>query len=127
MVLNMHDSSRLFNCQRCGACCSWPGPVRITDAEVDAIAGVLGIDPREFVAAHATLTSDRRSLTLKEKPDGTCAFLSEGKLCLIEAAKPMQCRDFPSKWRTEDIDEQCPAWRLMTEAQDDEDAARGTD
>ncbi|TKB26949.1 hypothetical protein FCL47_07135 [Desulfopila sp. IMCC35006] len=36
--------------------------------------------------------------TFKVKADGSCIFLLDGKLserCLIHAARPQQCRDFP--------------------------------
>ena len=38
-----------FVCSRCGACCRWPGAVKLTDAEVDAIAGFLNIPLADFL------------------------------------------------------------------------------
>lgn len=88
-----------FKCARCGACCEWEGPVRLEEGEVDAIAGFLHMEVADFIAAHTVLTEDRRSLSLMEKPDGSCAFYDrEGKLCLINPVKPGQCVRFPASW-----------------------------
>lgn len=88
-----------FQCVRCGACCRWEGPVRVTEAEVDSIAAYLNIPVRDFLRDHTVLTPDRRSLSLLEKPDGSCCYYDEQtRSCRIQAVKPAQCRDFPLKW-----------------------------
>ena len=88
-----------FRCVRCGACCRWEGPVRVTEAEVDAIAAYLNIPVKDFLRDHTVLTADRRSLSLKEKPDGSCCYYDEKtRLCRIQAVKPAQCRNFPGQW-----------------------------
>ncbi len=102
-----------FQCQLCGRCCRWPGPVRLADDEPEAIAAHLGLEVREFIARHTALTADRTNLTLLEKEDGSCAFLSSDNRCLIETVKPRQCRDFPFRWRVDDEHDFCPAWRLI--------------
>ena len=90
---------KTFQCIRCGACCRWEGPVRVSEKEVDAIAEFLSIPVRDFLRDHTVLTSDRRSLSLKEKPDGSCCYYDEQtRSCRIQAVKPAQCRDFPVKW-----------------------------
>ena len=38
-----------FQCRRCGACCKWEGPVRVTEQEIDAIADYLGIELQRFI------------------------------------------------------------------------------
>ena len=88
-----------FHCVRCGACCQWEGPVRVTDAEIDAIAEFLHIPLADFLRDHVVLAPDRRSLSLREKADGSCVYYdAEQHLCRIQAVKPEQCRAFPYRW-----------------------------
>ena len=72
------------------------------DAEVDAIAETLGISVEKFLADHTRITPDRQHLSLCEKENGECEYLSTDSnglpCCLIERAKPRQCREFPEKW-----------------------------
>ena len=88
-----------FHCVRCGACCRWEGPVRVSEQEIDAIARFLGIPVKDFIRDHTVLTSDRRSLSLRENPDGSCCYYDpSARSCRIQAVKPKQCRDFPLVW-----------------------------
>jgi Fe-S-cluster containining protein len=98
-----------FRCIRCGTCCRWPGAVRLTPADVDAISAHLGLTVAEFTTHHAVLTPDRRALSLPEAPDGSCAFLTEDNTCRINPVKPKQCREFPDAWNFPGWDEKCPA------------------
>ena len=91
--------SKEHHCIRCGACCRWEGPVRVSEPEIDAIAAYLQIPVKDFIREHTVLTSDRRSLSLLENPDGSCCYYDPEKhLCKIQPVKPKQCRDFPEKW-----------------------------
>lgn len=91
--------ARPFQCARCGACCRWEGPVRVTDEEINAIAAFLGIAPEDFIRGFTYLTPDRRGLSLLEKEDGSCLYYDEeAHRCLINDVKPKQCRDFPLQW-----------------------------
>ena len=87
-----------FECVKCGNCCREPGYVRLLDTEPDAMARHLGLGVFDFIRAYTRLTSDRQALSLAEKPDGSCVFLKESGECAVQAAKPQQCRDFPTKW-----------------------------
>ena len=88
-----------FKCVRCGSCCEWEGPVRLEADEVDAIAGFLNMETERFIAEHTVLTEDRRSLSLMENQDASCAFYDrEGKSCQINPVKPRQCIRFPASW-----------------------------
>ncbi len=92
-------SKRIFHCSRCGNCCRWPGYVRVTESECDAIADLLGIEVLDFIERYCRLTEDRRGLSLIEQPDGSCIFLEENPpRCMIQAAKPRQCKTFPLEW-----------------------------
>lgn len=88
-----------FKCARCGACCEWEGPVRLEEGEPDRIAEFLRMDVAEFIAKRTVLTEDRRSLSLRESPDGACEFYDrQSRSCLINAVKPLQCMRFPASW-----------------------------
>lgn len=102
-------------CRRCGACCRWPGYVRLTAGDADAIAGHLGLEPRDFIEQYAAITEDRRSLTLIERPDGGCIMLTGDNLCRINSVKPRQCRDFPERWRFPGFEVLCQAHAHGTE------------
>lgn len=97
-----------FKCVRCGACCRWKGAVKVTADEVDAIADHLGMPLDEFLAEHTVLTPDRQHLSLCEKENGECEYLTVNPdgipECAIEKVKPYQCRSFPEKWNF-------PGWR----------------
>jgi uncharacterized protein len=97
-----------YVCQRCTACCRWPGDVRVDDHEAAAIAAFLGLAESEFIARHTRLRSDRRGLSLLEKPNHECSFL-DGRDCRIQPVKPRQCRGFPNEWNF-------PGWREVCEA-----------
>lgn len=91
--------TRSFRCARCGACCRWEGPVRVTEEEINAIAEFLGIAVEDFIRDFTFLTRDRQGLSLLEKKDGSCLYYDDkAQCCLIQEVKPKQCRDFPVHW-----------------------------
>ena len=97
-----------YLCQRCTACCRWPGFVRITGEEIAAIASHLGMEEEVFIRDHTRLRPDRKGLALLDQDDGSCSFL-KGNDCSIQAVKPQQCRDFPNGWNF-------PGWREACKA-----------
>ena len=104
-----------FRCQRCGACCRIPGGlVRLREGESTALAAALGMDEQTFLDNHTLLAPDRRSLVLRDRPDGACEMLGEDGLCRVHAAKPAQCREFPFSWRNSDSFRLCPGLRALT-------------
>ena len=100
-----------YLCQRCGNCCRWPGDVRITEDEAQAIAAHLGLGEMQFIQSHTRINANRTGLSLIEKPDGACIFLQGLNTCLIQPVKPEQCRGFPNAWNF-------PGWREICEAVD---------
>lgn len=96
------------DCQRCTACCRWPGQVRLTNEEITRIAAFLQLTEEEFIQRHTRLQHDRRGLALHEHPGGACVFLQDN-LCVIQSVKPQQCRDFPNLWKYPDADKYCRA------------------
>jgi len=105
-----------FECLRCGACCRWPGPVRVSEAEIDAIAAFLSLSSERFIDEFTCLTEDRRGLSLIEKEDGSCIFHEEPSKCAINAVKPKQCRDFPLGWSFPGWEEYCDGGRSVADA-----------
>ncbi len=99
-----------FACTHCGNCCRIPGYVRLTDEDVVRIAAHLGMTEEGFTREHTRLTEDRQGLSLIEREDGACAFLSEDNRCTIHAVKPAQCVGFPFNWRYRDVHLICEGW-----------------
>lgn len=97
-----------YECQRCTACCRWPGFVEVSETEIAAIAAFLGSDGDEFIQCYTRLRPRRDGLALIDKPDGSCYFLN-GAECTIQSVKPEQCRAFPNRWNF-------PGWRDVCEA-----------
>jgi Fe-S-cluster containining protein len=97
-----------YQCQRCTACCRWPGQVKVGAREIAAIAAYLGIEEHDFIQQFTRLRSQRDGLALLDKENGECFFL-DGSDCRIQAVKPQQCRDFPNRWNF-------PGWREVCEA-----------
>ena len=95
-------------CQRCTACCHWPGQVRLTDAEIARLAAFRGLTEREFIQQFTRLRADRRGLALMDKPNGECVFL-ESQSCAVQPVKPQQCRDFPNLWNFPGFEQVCRA------------------
>jgi Fe-S-cluster containining protein len=85
----------------------------VSDAEIAAMAGQLGLPVETFIERHTRLRADRRGLLLTEKPNGECVFL-DGKDCRVQTVKPQQCRDFPNGWQNPQVDRQCPTGDLSS-------------
>ena len=73
-----------FVCQRCGNCCRVEGYVLLTQNEVVSCAAHLSMDVEEFTKYYTRLTKYRTGLSLVERDNGACIFLSENGQCLIE-------------------------------------------
>ena len=95
-----------YECQRCAACCRWPGQVKISDGEISRMAEFLGRTEHEFIQEFTRLREDRRGLSLKDKPNGECIFLEAGQ-CRVQPVKPQQCRDFPNLWNFPGFEKVC--------------------
>lgn len=97
-----------YECQRCTACCKWPGQVRITDAEISRMAAHLGLAEHAFIQQYTRLRADRQGLSIMDKPNGECIFLQGGD-CIVQPVKPQQCRDFPNLWNFPGFEQTCRA------------------
>ena len=97
-----------YECQRCTACCRWPGQVKLPVSEITRISEFLGLDEDQFIETYTRLNQARTGLALKDQSDGACIFLEEGK-CKVQAVKPQQCRDFPNLWNFPGFEKTCKA------------------
>ena len=97
-----------FKCLRCLACCRQNGYVRLRPGEAEKIADFLGMDIYAFTDRYTILTRDRQTLSLKEKENHACIFLTD-QGCRIHPVKPGQCLDFPHKWKFKAFEDIC-AW-----------------
>lgn len=100
-----------FVCQQCGACCRVPGIVRLTDEDVDRLAHHLNLDVETFIETYTDLSPSRTGLILKGETMGPCLFLTEKNQCRVHKARPQQCRDYPERWRSDEIEAVCKAMR----------------
>ena len=106
-----------LECQRCTACCRWPGQVLLNDAEITRLAAFKGLSESDFIRQFAKLRADRRGLALQEQPDGACIFL-EGENCAVQPVKPQKCREFPNLWNFPGFEKICHALpREVSEAE----------
>jgi uncharacterized protein len=92
-----------FVCQRCGNCCRIEGQVRLLDTDIVSLARFFGLSEHEYIQRYTRIAHDRDGLALLDGKDGACIYLTANG-CQVQAAKPRQCRDFPSRWTN-------PNWR----------------
>jgi len=102
------DPGVRYVCQRCTACCRWPGDVRVEADEIARIAGFLRLSEDEFIRRFTRLRTNRQGLSLTERDTHECVML-DGTACRIHPVKPAQCDGFPNKWNF-------PGWRQVCEA-----------
>ena len=97
-----------YVCDRCTACCRWPGQVRLAPGETGRIAGHLEMPEEEFIERYTQLNASRTGLSLVDQADRSCVFL-EGGDCRIQPVKPQQCREFPNVWNFPGFRSECRA------------------
>jgi Fe-S-cluster containining protein len=97
-----------YQCQRCTACCRWPGLVKIGDSEIAAMARLLEMEEWSFIQQFTEVRPQKDGLSLQNKENGECIFL-DGRDCRVQNAKPIQCKGFPNTWNF-------PGWRQVCEA-----------
>src|ERR1700753_2810010 len=97
-----------YECQRCTACCRWPGQVRLTEMEITNLAAHKQLSEFDFIQKFTRLNAGKNGLALMDKPNGECIFL-EGNDCSVQAVKPQQCKDFPNLWNFPGFEKICKA------------------
>ena len=90
--------TRRFKCTRCGNCCRWAGYVHIAEEEAEKIADFLGMTLPGFLERYTVETEHRTGLSLAEREDESCVFVTDDNRCRIQPVKPFQCRAFPNEW-----------------------------
>jgi uncharacterized protein len=85
------EAFAIIDCTRCANCCKMMTPT-YTKEEAEAVAGYLGIEKGEFVAAFLESTKEGDRLKPRAMP---CPFLGEDSRCAIYEVRPASCRDFP--------------------------------
>ena len=73
------------------------------------MAAHVGMTVGDFTRGYTRLTDDRRGLSLVERADGACVFLSGTGECIIQSVKPRQCREFPVVWSYPGFEANCRA------------------
>lgn len=100
-----------FECRRCGRCCRVAGYVRLLTSDVERLSQHLRMSLSSFVTRYTRLARDRGGLSLTEQDNHACVFLSSDNRCMVEPAKPLQCRGFPQQWRFPDWADVCAGAR----------------
>lgn len=87
------------NCKGCGSCCA--GPITVVPFDGDRVGDYRTVPmPLELWAnVPAEVTAERREgvRLLETNPDGTCAYLTVERECLIYWRRPQVCRDYPNE------------------------------
>jgi Fe-S-cluster containining protein len=112
-----------YECQRCTACCRWPGQVRLREGEIARLAAFKGLSEYDFIQRFTRLTEDRRGLALSDKADGSCIFL-DGNDCAVQPVKPQQCREFPNLWNFPGFESICRALPRLLSTEDHAEKVR---
>jgi uncharacterized protein len=110
-----------YECDRCTACCRWPGQVKLSNAEISAMAAFLSLTEGEFIQRYTRLHTSRTALALEDKPGGECIFL-DGHDCRVNPVKPQQCRGFPNLWNFPGFQQVCRAQPVVLQQADYEAA-----
>ena len=108
-----------YECQRCTACCRWPGEVRLREGESARLAAFKKMSESEFIGRFTRPTRDRFGLVLREKANGECIFL-DGRDCSVQPVKPQQCREFPNLWNFPGFEKLCQAIPRMVSREERE-------
>jgi hypothetical protein len=88
-----------FECTQCGNCCSGtPGTVRVSDDEIEALAGHLEVEDHQFRDIY-TRALRKGEISLREKSNRECIFFKRDRGCTVYAHRPRQCRSWPF-WRS---------------------------
>lgn len=92
-----YESGLRFSCTQCGNCCTGaPGTVKVSSAEIGALAARLGLSKRAFRGTYTRRVNGFTSL--REKANHDCIFFNKRKGCTVYEDRPRQCRTWPF-WR----------------------------
>jgi hypothetical protein len=80
-----------IDCTVCANCCK-VATARVTERDVERLARLFRISPREFVRDYCEQSAEEGTI-LRRNPEG-CVFL-EGTTCTVYEDRPASCQDFP--------------------------------
>ena len=83
-----------FACTRCGNCCQGAGPVRVSDAEIEALSRRLELADHEFRVMY-TRRLRNGDISLRETRERACVFYDPARGCRVHPDRPLQCRTWP--------------------------------
>lgn len=90
-----YEDGLRFSCVQCGHCCGGgPGTVRVSEAEISALAARLELADAEFRKRY-TRTLRGGDISLEEKPNDDCVFYDQNRGCTVYEDRPQQCRTWP--------------------------------
>jgi Fe-S-cluster containining protein len=91
LAAGLHQQAfQIIDCTRCANCCRTMS-VRLNRADIERIAGRLGMNPAEFTEKYLQ-PSDVEELEIASKP---CPFLGANDRCTIYEFRPDCCREYP--------------------------------
>lgn len=79
-----------IDCLECANCCRSLGP-RITDRDIDKLAGSLRLKPKDVVDRYLRIDEDG-DYVFKSMP---CPFLMSDNYCSVYEDRPKACREYP--------------------------------
>lgn len=101
------DRGLLFECLRCGACCTGsPGVVHVDEGGIARIALFLGMERESLL--RTCLAAYDKGCRIREDAEGSCVFYRNG--CTIYPVRPVQCRTYPFWFKNLRSEEQ---WRQV--------------
>jgi Fe-S-cluster containining protein len=83
--------AELFACTLCGDCCKGFGGTYLTEADIVAIAGYIGVSTQRLKTDYTCKSGQRR--VIAQGDNGYCIFWD--KVCTIHPVKPRMCRQWP--------------------------------
>ncbi|BAU23238.1 Fe-S oxidoreductase [Caldimicrobium thiodismutans] len=86
--------TRLFECQRCGACCQGESTVSLSPEKIEEIAEFLNLSKEELFHKYL-IKKGKNRIEMKTK-NGACIFYDrKRKSCQIHPVKPEKCKEWP--------------------------------
>jgi Fe-S-cluster containining protein len=82
---------KIFQCKKCGDCCSGYGGTSLSENDIITIAKYTGMDVKSFLSKHCEFSGTKPILA--QGKNGYCIFWD--KLCTIHPVKPYMCRAWP--------------------------------
>lgn len=84
----------------------------MTAPDVARAAALLGTSEGEFAEVYMRRDPEI-GWHLRDQGDveRSCIFLRNGNECMIQAAKPRQCENFPLRWHPQDVMDYCAGAR----------------